>query len=114
MNFKYFLIYFFTFFISGNLIANNSDIRNELKNSNNYVTSICGEYYDDNSSSQIEDDSEYVFTPDPSFESIILYDVEGNAVTVNSYKECSHYIKGNWIYDERTDNSSEIIVHTKS
>ena len=37
---------------------------------------------------------DYVFLNDPSFQSLNLYDIEGNTVIVNSWVECAHYITG--------------------
>ena len=38
----------------------------------------------------------FVFTNDPNFETVILYDVEGNIINVNSWLECYWYVKGGW------------------
>ena len=39
----------------------------------------------------------FVFTNDPNFETVILYDVEGNIINVNSWLECAHYVNGGWV-----------------
>ena len=44
----------------------------------------------------VGNDPNFVFTNDPNFPTKILYDTEGNIVNVNSWIECSHYVKGGW------------------
>jgi hypothetical protein len=39
---------------------------------------------------------DFVFENDPNFETVVLYDVDGNIVNVNSWIECAHYVKGGW------------------
>lgn len=39
---------------------------------------------------------DFVFENDPNFETVVLYDVDGNIVNVNSWIECAHYINGGW------------------
>lgn len=41
-------------------------------------------------------DPNFVFTNDPNFEVVALFDVEGNIVNVNSWLECVHYLRGGW------------------
>ena len=41
-------------------------------------------------------DPNFVFTNDPNFTTTILYDIEGNVINVNSWTECSHYVRGGW------------------
>ena len=38
----------------------------------------------------------FVFANDPAFETITLYDIEGNVANVNSWFECAHYVNGGW------------------
>ena len=38
-------------------------------------------------------DSSYVFTADPNFNPINLYDFFGRAATVNSFTECFYYVE---------------------
>ena len=42
-------------------------------------------------------DPNFVFVNDPSFETLVLYDIEGNVINVNSWIECAHYVKGGWV-----------------
>ena len=39
----------------------------------------------------------FVFTDDSNFETVILYDAEGNIINVNSWLECAHYVNGGWV-----------------
>lgn len=41
-------------------------------------------------------DPNFVFANDPAFETITLYDVEGNIANMNSWIECAHYVNGGW------------------
>ena len=41
-------------------------------------------------------DPNFVFENDPLFETIVLYDKDGNVVNVNSWIECAHYVNGGW------------------
>jgi hypothetical protein len=38
----------------------------------------------------------FVFKNDPDFSTIVLYDVDGNIINVNSWIECAHYVRGGW------------------
>ena len=41
-------------------------------------------------------DPNFIFENDPLFETVILYDTEGNVINVNSWLECAHYVTGGW------------------
>lgn len=41
-------------------------------------------------------DPNFVFANDPNFETITLYDIEGNVANMNSWFECAHYVSGGW------------------
>ena len=41
-------------------------------------------------------DPNFVFTNDPTFETVTLYDIEGNVANMNSWFECAHYVNGGW------------------
>ncbi len=43
---------------------------------------------------QIINDSNFIFDVDPNFTPLNLYNFRGNAVTVNSFSECIHYVEG--------------------
>jgi len=52
----------------------------------------------------------FVFVNDPNFESIALYDIEGNIVNVNSWIECVHYINGGWAINPFVTFQGEKII----
>jgi len=60
------------------------------------IINICGSEGDLDSFPDIGSDPNYVFKNDPLFETVALYDLEGNAINVNSWIECVHYVKGGW------------------
>lgn len=62
------------------------------------VVDLCGPYPKDYIQPNIENNSNYVFTPDPNFESVRLLDALENVVFVNSFIECEHYVLGGWGY----------------
>ena len=39
----------------------------------------------------------FVFTNDPNFQTVVLYDIEGNVINVNSWLECANYVNGGWV-----------------
>ena len=41
-------------------------------------------------------DPNFVFVSEPGYETVTLYDIEGNIINVNSWIECVHYLKGGW------------------
>jgi len=65
---------------------------------NNYplIESNCGPQPEGVLYSSPGNDPNFIFTPDPLFESLTLYDTEGNIINVNSWTECAHYINGGW------------------
>ena len=44
----------------------------------------------------IENDPNFIFVNDPSFNTLRLYDIEGNIINVNSWIECANYVNGGW------------------
>lgn len=66
-----------------------------MENNQNIETS-CGIKPSDLEDIIIGNDPNFVFTNDPTFPTKVLYDSEGNIVNVNSWIECSHYVKGGW------------------
>ena len=42
-------------------------------------------------------DPNFIFTNDPNFQTVILYDIEGNVINVNSWLECANYVNGGWV-----------------
>lgn len=73
------------------------------------IKNICG------SSNQtlpdIGTDPNYVFTNDPLFETIVLYDPDGNIINVNSWIECAHYVNGGWSNSVITAGGEELILY---
>ena len=45
----------------------------------------------------VGNDPNFVFTNDPNFQTVVLYDVEGNVINVNSWLECANYVNGGWV-----------------
>tara|TARA_B100000029_G_scaffold442714_1_gene461312 strand:- start:117 stop:824 length:708 start_codon:yes stop_codon:yes gene_type:complete len=60
------------------------------------VTEACGNYPENYQFIDIENDPNFVFKGDPAYNSVLLWDVEGNSVNVNSFRECEHYVNGGW------------------
>lgn len=65
---------------------------------NNLVVSLCGEYPSDFIKVDVISNPDFVFTNDPLYPPTTLLDAERNIVTVNSFKECEHYVSGGWDY----------------
>lgn len=62
------------------------------------VQKFCGEYPSEYIKPDIESNPNFVFENDTSFESVQLWDIDGNTVFVNSFIECEHYVIGGWSY----------------
>ena len=56
----------------------------------------CGENIDNIQYSDPGNDPNFVFENDPLFQTLTLYDPEGNIINVNSWFECAHYVNGGW------------------
>jgi len=67
-----------------------------MENNLESIESQCGISPEDASFKQVESNPNYIFENDPSFETIVLYDADGNIVNVNSWIECAHYVNGGW------------------
>ena len=57
---------------------------------------ICGESDLKPDFEAIGTNPNFVFENDPNFESIRLFDFDGNIVNVNSWLECANYVNGGW------------------
>ena len=57
---------------------------------------ICGESDLKPDFEAIGNNPNFVFENDPNFESIRLFDFDGNIVNVNSWLECANYVNGGW------------------
>lgn len=64
----------------------------------NLVVSLCGEYPSDFTKVDVISNPDFVFINDPLYPPTTLLDAERNIVTVNSFKECEHYVSGGWDY----------------
>ena len=62
---------------------------------------ICGESDLKPDFEAIGNNPNFVFENDPSYETVRLFDADGNIVNVNSWLECANYVNGGW-----TDNMS--------
>lgn len=94
--------------ISCNLSNPTPDLRDELATSEDPIFALCGENNRNKEVEDIVDNPNFVFESDPNYTSVFLFDAEGNAVIVNSWEECRHYVVGNWIYKEK---SSDMILY---
>ena len=57
---------------------------------------ICGESDLKPDFEAIGNNPNFVFENDPNFETLRLFDFEGNIVNVNSWLECANYVNGGW------------------
>ncbi len=62
----------------------------------NKVRTFCGEYPEGFVKEDIASNPNFVFVNDPNFAGVNVYDADGNAITVNSFQECEHYVMGGW------------------
>ena len=65
---------------------------------------ICGESDLRPDFEAIGNNPNFVFENDPNFETVRLFDFDGNIVNVNSWLECANYVNGGW-----TNNVSDLI-----
>tara|TARA_B100001113_G_scaffold351751_1_gene351506 strand:- start:4033 stop:4341 length:309 start_codon:yes stop_codon:yes gene_type:complete len=63
---------------------------------------ICGDSDLKPDFEAIGNNPNFVFENDPNFETVRLFDLDGNIVNVNSWLECANYVNGGW-----TDYSSD-------
>tara|TARA_Y100001970_G_scaffold27416_1_gene33438 strand:+ start:103 stop:411 length:309 start_codon:yes stop_codon:yes gene_type:complete len=60
------------------------------------IENICGTKPDTQELIEISSDPNFVFVNDPDFQTLRLFDVEGNVINVNSWIECANYVNGGW------------------
>lgn len=60
------------------------------------IEKFCGEYPDNFEPIKITNDPNFVFPNDLNFETVSLWDKDGNTVSVNSFVECEVYVSGGW------------------
>lgn len=65
---------------------------------------ICGESDLKPDFEAIGNNPNFVFENDINFETVRLFDFDGNIVNVNSWLECANYVNGGW-----TNNVSDFI-----
>ena len=68
------------------------------------IEKICGTSNESIDIESIGNDPNFVFVNDPTYETITLFDLEGNIINVNSWLECANYVNGGW-----TNNVSDFI-----
>jgi len=60
------------------------------------IAEICGKSDINPNFEMIGNDPNFIFTPDPNFNTITLFDSIGNSINVNSWLECANYVNGGW------------------
>lgn len=63
------------------------------------IYTICGKDGDISVLNDIGNNPNYVFTIDPTFKTITLFNDLGSIINVNSWIECANYVNGGWISD---------------
>ena len=56
----------------------------------------CGNQPENQEFFIVGNDPNFVFDNDPNFETLRLFDVDGNIINVNSWFECANYVHGGW------------------
>ncbi len=74
------------------------------------IQTICGQIPENQELSTIASDPNFVFVNDPKFNTIRLFDIEGNIINVNSWIECAHYVNGGWDISQLTGYRGEVIL----
>ena len=74
------------------------------------IKAICGEIRENQDLSTIASDPNFIFVNDPEFNTIRLFDIDGNIINVNSWIECAHYVNGGWDINQITGFRSEVIL----
>ena len=86
--------------------AFNIKVMSSLQN----VEIICGENKDNLNFEAIQNNPDYIFTNDPNFETIVLFDQEGNIINVNSWIECANYVNGGWSNNIYIENNFDFYL----
>ena len=63
---------------------------------NNIVEKSCGFEPLGHIYKDISSDPNFIFQKDPTFNQVMLWDIDSNWVYVNSFVECEHYVLGGW------------------
>jgi len=67
---------------------------------NENIKIICGELGDIKQLENIKNNPNFVFENDPNFQTLTLFNENGNIINVNSWIECANYVNGGWISDK--------------
>ena len=62
----------------------------------NKIEKTCGPKPENQEFFIVGNDPNYVFENDPNYETLRLFDIEGNVINVNSWFECANYVNGGW------------------
>jgi hypothetical protein len=60
------------------------------------IKKVCGDSAISFDIESISNDPNFVFQPDETFSTVILYNSEGGVINVNSWLECANYVNGGW------------------
>ena len=63
------------------------------------IIEYCGLKPENLELTEIGNDPSFVFENDPNFQTVALYDSDGNTIFVNSWLECANYVNGGWVND---------------
>ena len=74
------------------------------------IKSICGQIPENQDLSTVASDPNFVFVNDPSFNTLRLFDIEGNIINVNSWIECAHYVRGGWSNNSNLSSVDEEFI----
>ena len=74
------------------------------------IKTICGQSPENQDFSTIASDPNFIFVNDPGFNTVRLFDIDGNIINVNSWIECAHYVNGGWDISQITGYRSEVIL----
>ena len=60
------------------------------------VEKICGIEVGEYSLESIQNNPNFIFENDPTYETLVLYNTDGTIINVNSWIECANYVQGGW------------------
>jgi len=74
------------------------------------INIICGQLGDIKQLESIKNDPNFIFENDPNFQTLTLFNENGNIINVNSWLECANYVNGGWISDKIDLINGELIL----
>ncbi len=74
------------------------------------IKAVCGQMPENQDLSTVANDPNFIFVNDPNFNTLRLFDIDGNIINVNSWIECAHYVNGGWDINQITGFKSEFIL----